>query len=364
MSRPFHHEFDPRPVIFKNKGMNKILLVYDDYAELTTVEFSLKKVGFDVIAVSSEFSIQEKLLSFNPEIVIAYGRGPKVTTVGVGKRLKEMSRWNGKALLIFPSGVKPNPEDLIRVRMDLLLEAPVPTVRLIQILAKMTNQDDQVLVEKLIKAAAAESTEAATITQKGKAKEDDKIFVEGKINTSDKGQLVPNSFSKEIVNRVGNTSSFDVNPDVESIGSDPENEKLETPNFSSIDVDEKKSQFMLNPEVNTPSDPSNFNTNRETTSENDGFSIAQMPQRPTDSFQQAKNGPNPQQQVNEARNSLPARTKKYHEFTKKLSLNPKSSLQRSEVRKEQRAMSVDWDKSEHEEQDELRRKFIKGLFKK
>jgi hypothetical protein len=40
--------------------MNKILLIYDDFAELNTVDYSLKKVGFDVISISSEFLIQEK----------------------------------------------------------------------------------------------------------------------------------------------------------------------------------------------------------------------------------------------------------------------------------------------------------------
>src|SRR5690348_17118674 len=106
--------------------MVKVLLIYDDYAELTTVEFSLKKVGFDTVGITSEFSTQEKVISLNPDIVVVYGRGPKLTTVGVGKRLKEMTRWTGKSVLIFPQGYKPAAQDLIRVRMDMILEAPVP----------------------------------------------------------------------------------------------------------------------------------------------------------------------------------------------------------------------------------------------
>ena len=138
--------------------MAKILLIYDDYTELNAVQFTLKKVGFDCLGISTEFGTNQQVISFNPDIVVASGRGPKVSTVGVGRRLKEMPRWTGKAVLIFPAGHKPNPEELIKIRMDVVLEAPVETVRLIQVLAKLTHQDDQVLIEKLIKTMAQENT--------------------------------------------------------------------------------------------------------------------------------------------------------------------------------------------------------------
>ena len=137
--------------------MAKILLIYDDYTELNAVQFTLKKVGFDCLGISTEFGTTEQVISFNPDIVVASGRGPKVSTVGVGRRLKDMPRWTGKAILIFPPGNKPKPEDLMKIRMDVVLEAPVETVRLIQVLAKLTNQDDQVLIEKLIKTMAQEN---------------------------------------------------------------------------------------------------------------------------------------------------------------------------------------------------------------
>ena len=95
--------------------MNKILLVYEDYTDLMSVEATLKKVGFDVIGLSSEYSVAEQMLSFNPDVVVGSGRGGKVSSLGVGKRLKEMSRWQGKAILIFPANFKPTPQELLKI---------------------------------------------------------------------------------------------------------------------------------------------------------------------------------------------------------------------------------------------------------
>ncbi len=176
--------------------MSKILLIYDDYTELNAVQFTLKKVGFDCLGISTEFGTTEKVISFNPDIVVASGRGPKVTTVGVGRRLKDMPRWTGKAVLIFPQGNKPKPEDLMKIRMDVVLEAPIETVRLIQVLAKLTNQDDQVLIEKLIKTMAQESTAKENTFIVGNNKPAaDTVYVGGSAGESKKDDPVIPRFS-------------------------------------------------------------------------------------------------------------------------------------------------------------------------
>jgi hypothetical protein len=160
---------------------NKVLLIYEDYSELNSVQSTLKKVGFDCVGISSEFSTSEQVLSFNPDIVIANGKGPKVSTTGVGRRLKDMHRWNGKTILIFPPGIKPKPQDLIKIRMDVVLEAPVQLVRLIQVLANLTNQDDQVLIEKLVKQTAVKEDQQKkedSFSLNKKASEDN-IYISG-----------------------------------------------------------------------------------------------------------------------------------------------------------------------------------------
>lgn len=139
------------------KGMNKILLVYEDYSELMNVEAALKKIGFDVIGITHEYSIMEQVISFNPDVVVGCGKGGKVSSLGVGRRLKEMGRWSGKTILIFAPNSKPAGPDLIKIRSDIMLEAPVPPLRLIQVLAKILGHDETVLQERLNKMIHGES---------------------------------------------------------------------------------------------------------------------------------------------------------------------------------------------------------------
>ena len=127
----------------------KILLVYEEYSEMMSTQATLQKVGFDVLAISTEYTLSENVLSFNPDIVVAFGRGGKVTTLGVGRRLREMTRWQGKAVLILPSGYKPNPQDFGKIRADMLLEAPVPVLRLLQVLSKMLGLDEAAVLDRL-----------------------------------------------------------------------------------------------------------------------------------------------------------------------------------------------------------------------
>ena len=143
---------DPATDIPDNNDVNsKILLVYEEYSEMMTTQAILQKVGFDVLGISTEYTLSENVLSFNPDVVVAFGRAGKVTTIGAGRRLREMTRWQGKVVLILPAGYKPNPQDFAKIRADMLLEAPVPSLRLMQILGKMLGYDEALLQERLAK---------------------------------------------------------------------------------------------------------------------------------------------------------------------------------------------------------------------
>lgn len=173
--------------------MNKLLLVYEDYPDLMAMETTLKKVGFDVIGLTNEVSVPEHILSFNPDLVMAYGRGPKVSSLNVGKKLKDMSRWTGKSVLILPTGVKPSPEEFLKIRMDLLLDAPVSPTRAIQVIAKLLNQNEASLLDRLQKLASPESS-ATTAVSSSKASAstgvEEPIFVTGKVAEGKKSESV------------------------------------------------------------------------------------------------------------------------------------------------------------------------------
>jgi hypothetical protein len=135
---------------------SKILLVFEEYSELMVAQTTLQKVGYDVLAITTEYTVGENILSFNPDVVVGCGKNGKVTTMGVGRRLREMTRWQGKGILIFPAGYQPSAQDFAKIRGDVLLEAPIPGVRLLQVIAKLVGDDEAMLLDRLSKQSTSD----------------------------------------------------------------------------------------------------------------------------------------------------------------------------------------------------------------
>jgi len=132
--------------------MVKVLLAYEDYNELTLTESYLKKVGFDVVGISNELLIQDQILAFHPDVIVAHGKNVKVSSFSVGQKLKENHKFTGKVVIVVPQGIRPTPEEIIRMKMDAVIEAPVNPERLIQVLARMGRVDSAPLLEKFHRA--------------------------------------------------------------------------------------------------------------------------------------------------------------------------------------------------------------------
>jgi hypothetical protein len=128
--------------------MKKLLLIVEDYTEMTKMQTFFKKIGLDVVAQGTELRLQEQLLSFFPDVVLAFGENKKVNSLSIGQKIKDYGRFNGKTVLILPQGHRPTPADLSKAKVDALLEAPVQPVRLIQVIAKFMGLDPETLVEK------------------------------------------------------------------------------------------------------------------------------------------------------------------------------------------------------------------------
>ncbi len=139
--------------------MKKVLLVYDDFNELTLTESFMKKVGLDVVGISNEVLLNDQILSFNPDVVVAFGQNQRVSSFSVGQRLKQSRTFAGKSVLVTQKGIRPKPEDMIKMRMDALVEAPLSIERLLQVLSKVLGIDGTVLQEKLQRAIGYEETQ-------------------------------------------------------------------------------------------------------------------------------------------------------------------------------------------------------------
>ncbi|MBV2167598.1 MAG: hypothetical protein KUL82_02715 [Bdellovibrio sp.] len=343
--------------------MNKILLVYEDYADLMSVEGTLKKVGFDVIGLSSEYSMAEQVLAFNPDLVVGAGRGGKVSSLGVGKRLKEMHRWQGKAVLIFPANFKPNPQDLIRIRVDMILESPVPPVRLVQVIGKILGHDEAVLLERLNKAMHVESPQKTASGAPGGvggkySPEDEAIYVKGSV--AGEGESDEASLRSERIHE--NSEEFLLSDE----------EQQEKPSFRFGDrVSEATKEASLAgdsseafPDVDLKSLERELlgggvpEVERVEVSSVDEQTTVE-PEQPMDEIVARA-----RQELEKSQEGLKDRVAKYSALVSDVKVSPKSTLTRVETRRRQRQLASDWDSQNIEDLDKLRQEFTKALFKK
>ncbi|MFN7730130.1 MAG: hypothetical protein ACK5P7_13305 [Bdellovibrio sp.] len=141
----------------------KILLVYDDYSEMIRIQTDLMKVGFDVVGIVNEALMADQLLIFYPDLVVTAGRGGKVSAVSVAQRLKDNVRFTAKVVILLPSTQRPTTEELVRIRMDALLEMPTQIGRLLQTLSRLLGLDADQLIDKYAKARLAEGASPSEI---------------------------------------------------------------------------------------------------------------------------------------------------------------------------------------------------------
>lgn len=118
---------------------------------------TLRKVGFDTETITNEYNLSEKLLTFNPDYIIVKGNSPRVSCLQIGKKLKETVRYQGRVILIFPQDLKAKPEELIKLRMDLLLFEPISALRLVAHLLTLTTVDHDAIMDKLLRIAHTDS---------------------------------------------------------------------------------------------------------------------------------------------------------------------------------------------------------------
>lgn len=137
--------------------MDRVLLVFDDLQYSGHLEMTLRKVGFDTETITNEYNLSEKLLTFNPDYIIVKGNSPRVSATQIGKKLKESVRYQGRVILIFPQDAEVKPEELIKLRMDLLLFEPISALRLVAHLLTLTTVDQDAIMDKLLRIAHTDS---------------------------------------------------------------------------------------------------------------------------------------------------------------------------------------------------------------
>ncbi len=63
--------------------MNRVLLLIDDYSELTFIQIILKKLGFDVDVMQNAHTLSDRIISFNPNLLILTENSKRYATESI-----------------------------------------------------------------------------------------------------------------------------------------------------------------------------------------------------------------------------------------------------------------------------------------
>ncbi len=131
--------------------MDRILLVFDNIQFSAHLENTLRKVGYITESLQNEYNLSERMLSFNPDIVVARGTSTRLSTGNVGRKLKDMLRFQGKCVLIFDTGTVPQADQLVKMRSDVILEDPASALRIAVNILNLEPIDKAPMKDKLYK---------------------------------------------------------------------------------------------------------------------------------------------------------------------------------------------------------------------
>ncbi len=135
--------------------MSRILLAIEEYNELIFFETLLKKVGFDVMGVQNDLVISEKLMSFNPELMIISSQGTRVNGTKAIARLKAKGHIP-PTIFVNPRGKAAVPSDKVVIA---ILDSPVSPRTLIELVASLFNMNEEQLLEKYEKSSEFQGRE-------------------------------------------------------------------------------------------------------------------------------------------------------------------------------------------------------------
>lgn len=129
--------------------MKRVMLIYDDFAEMTQTETTFKKVGLDVYSKSNELRLKEEFMTFRPDVVVISGKGLKFLTLNVATKIKDLKNYKGKVVLLLSKDQKINSDELLKHSQSTLLESPIKVETLIETLCRLFGIKSEPFIEKL-----------------------------------------------------------------------------------------------------------------------------------------------------------------------------------------------------------------------
>ncbi|HVK62095.1 MAG TPA: hypothetical protein VM432_11110 [Bdellovibrionales bacterium] len=137
--------------------MRRLLLVIDDYNELRALESMFRRLGMDVLSLGKDLLINDALLRFHPDLVIASAKGRAVDGLKLSVRLRKLSP-APKVAILHQQGNVPKLDPQMARSIDAFLESPLKPLQIIDIMAQLANLDAQSLLQKFEKISKAKLT--------------------------------------------------------------------------------------------------------------------------------------------------------------------------------------------------------------
>jgi hypothetical protein len=181
--------------------MDRVLIACDQIQYANHVEMTLRKVGFEVEVMTTEFNLSEKLLTFNPDMIIVRGQSTKLSTMSIGKKIKDNLKYSGKVILILAQDHKISPEDLAKVKMDLLLFEPMGALRLTLNILNLDPERREMMQDRLLRMAEIDpnfrAQEQSYLVSYGEDLDRELFQTQGKPTEPDQDLLISENLLKD-----------------------------------------------------------------------------------------------------------------------------------------------------------------------
>ncbi len=169
--------------------MDRVLIVFDNVQFSGHLENTLRKLGYVTDVLQNEYNVTERVITFNPDIVVVRGTSARLSTFNVGKKLKDNVKFVGKVILIFNAGTIPDSAKMKLVKADISLEEPASALKIASAILNLETIDKTGAHEKLHKMAQDDVTfrneEQSYLIQHNRSIEDELHVVRTNFENSD-----------------------------------------------------------------------------------------------------------------------------------------------------------------------------------
>lgn len=127
--------------------MDKILLVLEDYAELTSLQALLMKFGWDVKGLRKAVLLKEDLRNFQPDAVIMTANGSQLNGIELSQQVRSLS----SALIFLVYKQEAEIKHLEVSEFHGFFKSPIDAQTVVRTLAQRSGEKSPVIVEKFQK---------------------------------------------------------------------------------------------------------------------------------------------------------------------------------------------------------------------